>query len=147
MTSSIYIPNLFSLLPVIIFSWVWASILGFILTPKFVFLFNLLHISFNLSNSSNDSTLIQNILLFIACSISSSVLPIPANTIFSGGKCLRAYLTSPPETQSAPNSLCDANILTIFSLKLDFNEKWILILSLFANLRASSIVWFNKVVL
>ena len=44
-------------------------------------------------------------------------------TISSGLKYFKAKFTSPPETQSAPISLCDDKIFKIFSLKLDFNEK------------------------
>ena len=86
-------------------------------------------------------------LLFTAFSISSSVFPIPAKTILSFGKCLRAKSTSPPETQSAPISGCDANKFTTFTLKFDFNEKCIFKSYSFDRLISSSTVSFNKEVL
>ena len=99
---------------------------------------------FKSSISSNDSTFKQKILFSTAYSISSSLFPIPAKTIDSGLKNFKANLTSPPETQSAPNSGWDEIIFNIFSLKFYFKEKHILIPFLFAIDKHFDIVFSNN---
>ena len=58
---------------------------------------------FIFSNSSNDSALINLILLLIAKKISSSDLPTPSKIIISGyAPALKQRLSSPVETTSKP---------------------------------------------
>ncbi len=102
-TSSISIPNLFFLVPVVIFWWVFDSIFGLSLKEIFDVTNNFFEISFITWISWIDSQLKQEILLLIAYSISLSVFPTPAKTIsLLSNPSSIDFLTSFPLTASIP---------------------------------------------
>ena len=83
---------------------VFASVLGFSLTPIFILLFFDFAIRFISFISLKDSALISKIFLSIAKLISLVVLPTPENTILLGLiPAFSAIISSPTETTSAPN--------------------------------------------
>ena len=117
------IPNLFSFLPVVIFSWVLASTSGFTLRPIVATFPRDFAISLIFINSASDSTFIWNISLFNASTISSVVFPTPEKTIFLGSTpAIRHLLNSPSETTSAP-APSFASVLIMLKLELALTAK------------------------
>ena len=93
--------------------------------------------------SFSDSALIKKIFLLTANLSSSTVLPTPEKTIFSGLIfALRAFRSSPFETTSAPRPNLPI-ILSNFKLELDLTEKQIIGSNVLKYLLKFSILFFK----
>ena len=96
-------PNLFSALPVVIFSWVPASTSGLILSAAGARTPRPIATRLSASSSGRDSMLNWRMPASSPAAISASVLPTPANTMRSAGTpAASATRNSPSDTTSAP---------------------------------------------
>ena len=101
--SSMLTPNLFSDLPVEIFSWVCASTSGLMRTAAAATTCCAWASRCSVCSSSSDSTLKREMPTLSAPVISSTLLPTPENTIRPGGMpACRLRCSSPADTMSAP---------------------------------------------
>ena len=113
-------PNLLVFSPEVTYLKVWASMFGFTLMHTFAVKPYLRAISFIIYSSCTLSTFRAPMPAMPAFNISSSLLPTPANTIFSAAMPqLRARRSSSPLTQSTPKPYSPSReTMRAFSLAL-----------------------------